>query len=493
MPKKAILLVLPLFLSFAGLAAGQSPELNPRALVAPILVEELSTAHPSGLVPVTSGSGNIELRRAIVIDTIAPSQPEINDLWIDASAGGNYRTCIFTGSLWIETDGSGVTCGTVHQRTLIVSPTGSGTGVVFSLPGGIACGDDCEDLYTLGEVVQLYAVPGPDTLFLGWSGCSNAHDPIISVLLDEDRLCQATFATSIGVASADWSAGYDLYFDFETVFSPGSASAAKLIPNLGTGGAGCDLRQYGSNLPLQLSNNAQQGSRSVQLNSLGAGVNQRLGVRTQTDAVNGSCDIARLGNPGPDYGSFTYHSRFRPQLNTETGANISRISEVANGGPGGWAFEWMENGGLVGRAFNGSSQSAVVSSTMLCPAGSWCVVSLTFDDALDTFCLYVNGNVSACTGISNISEPATGTLAYFRFGNSSNSSKLDGLIDESGLRLGTAYSAAQVCRVCSCGIDGSLCSCDPLNPGLYAAGSGTGLNVAQCGSCSLPACDSAAP
>lgn len=485
MPKTAIFLAL--LLSFAGL-----PELTPRALAAPILVEDLSSAHPSGLVPVTSGSGNIELRRAIVVDTIAPSNPEINDLWIDASAGGNYRTCIYTGSLWIKTDGSGVTCGTIHQRTLVVGAAGSGSGTVFSLPGGIACGDDCSHLYTFGEVVQLYAVPDPESLFLGWSGCSNDTSAVISVLLDEDRSCIAEFATSVGIDTEDWSADYTLYYDFEEVFSPGSASAAKLVPNWGTGGSACDLRQYGSNLPLVLSANAQQGARSIQLASLGGGVNQRLGVRTQNDAVNGSCDIARLGAPGSDYGSFSYHSRFRPQLNAESGANISRISEIANGGPGGWAFEWMENGAIVGRAWNGSSQSSVVSPS-LCSVGSWCVVSLVFDDDLDTFCLYVNGAVTACTAIPTITDPPTGTLAYFRLGNSANSSKLDGLVDESGLRLGTAYSAEEVCRVCSCGIDGSLCSCDPLTSSLYAAGSGSGLNASQCGSCALPACDSVAP
>lgn len=496
MPYKAHFLAL--FLSSAGLAglagpaAGESPELTPRALAEPILVEELSTAHPSGMVPVTNASGNVELRRAIVVDTIAPSNPEVNDLWIDASSGGNYRTCIYTGSLWVETDGSGVTCGTIHQRTLVAGATGSGAGTIFSLPGGIACGDDCSHLYTLGEVVQLYAVPDPDSLFLGWSGCSNEDDAQISILLDEDRACTADFATSVGIASEDWSPGYALYYDFEDLYAAGSASAAKLVPNWGTGGSGCDLRQYGSNLPLALSPISQLGGHSIQLASLGSGVNQRLGVRTQSDAVNGSCDVARLGGAGPDYGSFSYHSRFRPQLNTESGANISRISEIANGGPGGWAFEWMENGAIVGRAWNGSNQSSVVTPS-LCFAGAWCVVSLVFDDDLDTFCVYVNGSVAACTSIPTISDPVTGTLAYFRFGNSANSSKLDGLVDESGLRLGTAYSAEEACRVCSCGIDGSLCSCDPLLPELYSAGSGGGLNASQCGSCALPACNAAAP
>jgi hypothetical protein len=491
MPYTSILAAL--FLS-TGVAAGDdSYEMETSAQASPVLVEHLSTAQPSGFVPVTGASGVVDLRRATVVDTIAPSDPQINDLWIDASAGGKYRTCIYTGSSWIETDGSGESCGTIYQRTLVVGAYGSGSGVVFSLPGGIACGEDCAKPFTLGEAVQLYAVPAEDSLFLGWSGCSTETASSISVLMDQDRVCGAEFATSIGIATADWSPGYTLYYDFEEVFAAGGATAEKLVPNWGTAGAACDLRQYGSSLPIGLSEVAQQGASSISLKSLGSGVNQRLGVRTQSDAVNGSCDAARLGGAGAGYGSFSYHSRFRPQLNTESGATLSKISEIANGGPGGWAFEWQENGVVVGRAFNGSAQSALVSANGACPAGEWCVVSLVFDDPLDTFCLYVNGQVAACTGMPTITDPATGTLAYFRFGSSSNSSKLDGLVDESGLRLGSAYTAEEACRVCSCGIDGSLCSCDPLTPQLFSAGGGNGLNGSQCGGCALPACDQEAP
>ncbi len=328
-PKKNPLVVALLLLPATALLA--QPELETRLLEQPILVEELSTAHPSGLVPVTGALGNLELRRATVVDTLAPSNPEINDIWIDASAGGRYRTCIFTGAHWVETDGSGEICGTIEERTLVVSLAGSGGGTVFSLPGGIACGEDCARPFTRNEAVQLYAVPDADSIFLGWSGCSGSHASPIAVLMEGDRSCVAQFATSIGVAAPDWSPGYDLYFDFEEVFAAGASTSAKRVPNLGTAGPACDLRQYGSNLPVNLSTVAQQGSHSIQLASLGGGVNQRLGVRMQSDATNGSCDAARLGGPGADYGSFTYHARFRPQLNAETGATMSRISEVANG------------------------------------------------------------------------------------------------------------------------------------------------------------------
>ena len=489
--------VLALFLS-PGLAVAQDPEtsrygISERALEVPILVEDLTTSQPAGLVPVTGALGNLELRRALVVDTIAPSSPQVNDLWIDASAGGNYRTCIFTGSGWVETDGSGESCGTIYQRMLDVALTGSGTGTLFSLPGGIACGDACSHPFTLGEAVELFAVPGPDSLFLGWSGCSNELSPHISVLMEDDRLCSAWFATSIGIPTTNWSNTYTLYYDFESLFAAGTTSAAKLVPNLGTAGATCDLRQYGANLPMVLTSEAQEGNFSLNMASSPNGVNQRLGVRMQNDAVNGSCDIARTGNPGTDYGTFTYHSRFLPRLNTESGATLSRVSETANGGPGGWAFEWQESGTIVGRVFTGATQSAVASAPGICPAGVWCVVSLVFDDNLDTFCLYVNGSVAACTAVTTVSEAPTGTTAYFRFGYTNSSSKFDGLIDESGLRLGAAYSAEEACRVCSCGIDGSLCSCDPQLTHLYAAGGGNGLNQTQCGSCSLPACNASAP
>lgn len=496
-PMSAKTAVLAIFL-FPGFAVAQDPEssrngLSERVLEVPILVEDLTTSQPAGLVPVTGALGNLELRKALVVDTIAPSSPAVNDLWIDASAGGNYRTCIYTGTSWVETDGSGEPCGTIYERVLEVAVTGSGSGTLFSLPGGIACTGNCSHPFTLGEAVQLFAVPGPDSLFLGWSGCSTELASNISVLMEQDRFCSAWFATSVGIPTTNWSSSYTLYYDFDSIYAAGSTSAAPLVPNLGTAGSTCDLRQYGSNLPLVLSSQAQQGGYSLNVQSSTNGVNQRLGVRMQNDAVNGSCDIARTGNPGTDYGTFSYHARFLPRPNTEAGATLSRVSETANGGPGGWAFEWQESGTIVGRVWNGSTQSSLASAPGACPVYEWCVVSLVFDDTLDTFCLYVDGAVAACTGVTTVTEAPTGTAAYFRFGYSSNSSKLDGLIDESGLRLGAAYDAQAVCRICSCGIDGSLCSCDPQQTQLYAAGDGTGLNETQCGSCALPACDASAP
>lgn len=489
MSSKAALLVL---LLASGVRDALASELAQRTLEVPILVEDLTTSQPAGLVPVTGALGTLELRRAIVVDTLAPSNPAINDLWIDSSAGGMYRTCIYTGSGWVQTDGSGESCGTIFERTLMVASSGSGLGTLFTLPSGIACGADCVQGFTLGEVVQLFAVPDADSVFLAWSGCSSELATSITLLMEEDRSCTAQFATAVGIAAADWSPSYTLYYDFDSLLAASPDSALKLVANQGTAGNSCDLRQYGSNLPLVLSASSQQGGYSLNLQSTSNGINQRLGVRMQSDPANGSCDAARLGNPGPSYGTFTYHVRFRPELNNEPGATISRVSEVANGGPGGWAIEWQETGAVIGRAFNGNSQSALVSEN-ICPAGAWCVASLVFDDTLDTFCLYVNGAAAGCTGLSNVSEPPSGSSAYYRFGNASNGSKLNGLVDESGLLLAVPYDAESVCRVCSCGIDGSLCSCDPIFTDAYAAAGGEGLNTSQCGSCQLPACDLAAP
>jgi len=56
---------------------------------------------------------------------------------------------------------------------LTVSKTGTGRGVINSIPAGINCGSDCEENYNSGAQVALTAIPESDSIFGGWSGaCS---------------------------------------------------------------------------------------------------------------------------------------------------------------------------------------------------------------------------------------------------------------------------------------------------------------------------------
>ena len=61
-----------------------------------------------------------------------------------------------------------VTASFARQRALIVSKTGSGSGLVSG--GGIDCGTDCFDTVDQGATVVLTAAPAAGSRFAGWSG-----------------------------------------------------------------------------------------------------------------------------------------------------------------------------------------------------------------------------------------------------------------------------------------------------------------------------------
>ncbi len=111
------------------------------------------------------------------------------------SGGG----CSGNGSCEVELDANrSVTANFVknapNQRTLTVSKSGTGTGVVSSTPAGIDCGLTCSAPFVEGTVVTLTASPASDSLFAGWAGaCSGTSS--CQVTMSEARSVTATFNT----------------------------------------------------------------------------------------------------------------------------------------------------------------------------------------------------------------------------------------------------------------------------------------------------------
>ncbi len=87
-------------------------------------------------------------------------------------AGWSGGGCTGTGSCIVTmTAAQAVTATfTTVQRTLTVTKAGTGSGTVTSVPGGIACGNDCTGGYANGTAVTLTAVASAGSTFTGWSG-----------------------------------------------------------------------------------------------------------------------------------------------------------------------------------------------------------------------------------------------------------------------------------------------------------------------------------
>ena len=65
---------------------------------------------------------------------------------------------------------------TSAELTVSITKSGSGSGIVASVPSGILCGRDCAGAYAAGRIVFLSATPSAGSRFVGWSGgCSGTH------------------------------------------------------------------------------------------------------------------------------------------------------------------------------------------------------------------------------------------------------------------------------------------------------------------------------
>jgi len=88
---------------------------------------------------------------------------------------------------------------------LTVMKTGTGSGAVVSLPLGIGCGSDCNEVYFNGTNVELIINASSDSTFSGWSGCDRF--PIDGnscyVFMDQIRNVTITFTAQTDFMFAD--------------------------------------------------------------------------------------------------------------------------------------------------------------------------------------------------------------------------------------------------------------------------------------------------
>lgn len=129
-------------------------------------------------------------------------------------------------------------------------------------------------------------------------------------------------------------------------------------------------------------------------------------------------------------------------------------------------------------------------------ANEWRFGSISFDNVANT----VRGCRASTSGALAFSCPSsspfssnmtTGTTGEFDLGRMivTAAEFWDGYVNQPWIYTGVPFGSRDMCRIASCGVDGSLCSCYVVNPILYKD---TGLN-SLIGNCQLPACNKAAP
>jgi uncharacterized protein (DUF1800 family) len=83
------------------------------------------------------------------------------------------------------------------MMNLTVTKAGTGSGMVTSVPGGIACGGDCTEAYADGATVTLTAAADTGSTFAGWSGgagsCAGIMTNPCSIPMTAAQAVTATF------------------------------------------------------------------------------------------------------------------------------------------------------------------------------------------------------------------------------------------------------------------------------------------------------------
>lgn len=240
-----------------------------------------------------------------------------------------------------------------------------------------------------------------------------------------------------------WYPSVDMVFNFEESAAPYASSGFTSSVNF-AGGASTDTTNF------------MQGSGSLAITTAGSNAG---------DTVNIGSDM-------------TMGCWYRP-----TGYNFgNQFLLFGDNGGGGTitAALRLTSGGLLDCSNVASSYTAT--STSVATLNTWTHLVCRSDSGTNKIEAFVNAtNEGNVTGTMNLG------LRDLAINHRSNALlRGAGSLDECFVKDG-ALTDAQICHICSCGIDGSLCTCDS---GTYTE---KGRNATYCGSCTLPTTCGAQP
>jgi hypothetical protein len=142
---------------------------------------------PASLECTAACAADFPARRLVVLDAI-PSADSVFAGWENCSSTEGRRCFL----LMNEPREPRVRFESGHP-SVVVSLTGTGSGLVTSNLAGISCGTDCSEDYPSGTSVVLTAAPDNTSSFTGWTGCDSTNLQTCTVLVDRRRDVSAQF------------------------------------------------------------------------------------------------------------------------------------------------------------------------------------------------------------------------------------------------------------------------------------------------------------
>lgn len=115
-----------------------------------------------------------------------------------ASVGSTFAgwggACSGTGSCLVTMNETKAVTATfnLEEHLLNVGKTGTGSGMVFSIPGGISCGTDCQENFWYNTEVTLVATASVGSTFIEWGGACTGSGSC-TVLMNIAQSVTATF------------------------------------------------------------------------------------------------------------------------------------------------------------------------------------------------------------------------------------------------------------------------------------------------------------
>lgn len=276
-------------------------------------------------------------------------------------------------------------------------------------------------------------------------------------------------STPVLLALTDWTSSYVAVWNME------EATNATRINAVGaTCGSACDLTAV--NTADKNTTNFVQGTASAEADG-----------STATDVL--SCTFANCGT----------------ELNVATSASWGCFARItADGTASAMQFAGTLASGNLSYAMirdttndtlecrvieSGGTDRILHSANNAFPVNTMTSGVCTFNDSTNVLSTYTNSGTPTTGTCNTMKSVAAGTMNILANTASGGTPTVwTGQVDQCFVKVGVLI-AADICRMCSCGIDGSLCSCIAAAPTTYYI---SGRNT-SCNTCSLPACNKAAP